>query len=112
MVRNKPGWQFPSGMGPTAFEIQKIAPKKKQELSSWMYISITILLLLWTLLLILFGIEIYGITHANKANAQEPYVLVEGNPSLSSFCKQAVKDHDSYGRDLSESLKDYCNLTN
>ena len=45
-------------------------------------------------------------------NGYNPVVLQNGKSlgKLSDFCRQALLDHDSYGRDLSPDLKDYCGL--
>jgi len=52
---------------------------------------------------------VYPLMHPK---AVEPIVIRNGVNlgTLSSFCRQAVRDHDSYGRDLSISLREYCGI--
>lgn len=69
-----------------------------------------------SLLALLFGTFVLAILaffafHPFKAPVDiEPWVTVKGAEavSLSSFCKQAKIDADYTGRELSESLREYC----
>lgn len=67
------------------------------------------------MLLALGLLAIYAAMHLNlplpHASAAQADVLVNGvEVAHASFCRQAVLDHESWGRDLSPALKEYCGL--
>ena len=106
-----PDYKFPSGdhspFSMTEIEGRYLRRKKKKSDS----LAFTLGILLVVLLGLVFVEYVYPTFNAEAMTNVPETVIVDGvGYGKTSFCNQAVRDHETIGREITGDLKDYCGL--